>query len=185
MPVTRRVLRSPFRPRAGLPESQAHRTAANDGRPYARPGRSLVVLASASSCPAAGQRRSFREDANGDVQRCARCNSFPWALLQWIGGCAMAEHTLRIDWSSSESALVEPVNQFVVQAGPDHHVLTLGFVSTPIILDDEDRRRAIEMTSISPRVVARVLLTPKGISQLVDVLTKNIQIAQSHDRVQE
>ena len=86
---------------------------------------------------------------------------------------------LKVDWSAAEGEPVQPVNAFVAQASPHDHVLTLGFIAPPIILDSDDRDRVKAMGSIPARFVARVLLTPAGMRELAKVLSKNIALHEA------
>ena len=74
---------------------------------------------------------------------------------------------LRIDWSAADGMAVQPVNIFMVQSGPDSHVLNLGFVLPPL----HDERPA----TLPVQVVARVLLTPGTIGTLMEGLADNVR----------
>ena len=83
-------------------------------------------------------------------------------------------HKAKIDWSAAYGEPIRPVNQFVAQAGPHGHILTLGFIAPPIVLDLDDQERVKAMKSIPVDVVARILLTPVVMRELADVLSKHI-----------
>ena len=82
---------------------------------------------------------------------------------------------VKIDWSAAFGEPVRPVNQFVAQAGPHEHILTLGFIAPPIVLDSDDQERVKAMKSIPVDVVARILLTPAGMRELAGVLIKHLE----------
>ena len=88
---------------------------------------------------------------------------------------------LKVDWSAAEGEPVQPVNAFVAQASAHDHVLTLGFIVPPIVLDSDDRDRVEAMESIPARFVARVLLTPVGMRELANVLSKNIAVREERE----
>ena len=88
---------------------------------------------------------------------------------------------IRIDWSAAYGEPIRPVNQFVAQAGPHEHILTLGFIAPPIILDPDDQERVKAMKSIPVDVVARILLTPAGMRQLANVLSENIAQSEAKE----
>ena len=79
-----------------------------------------------------------------------------------------------VDWSGAKEVNVQPVNVFVAQAAPSHHVLNLGFVAPPIIVSPEDQQRAKSLKRVPAHVVARVVLTPDDMRDLVKVLSDNI-----------
>lgn len=81
---------------------------------------------------------------------------------------------VKIDWSAAYGEPIRPVNQYVVQAGPHEHILTLGFIAPPIVLDLDDQERFKAMKSIPVDVVARILLTPAAMRELAGVLSKHI-----------
>ena len=84
------------------------------------------------------------------------------------------EKKLRVDWSAAQDEPAQPANVFVAQATPEFHVLNIGFVAPPVVLDDVDKQRARNMKRIPARLVARVVLTPEHMRQLVQVLSDNI-----------
>ena len=86
---------------------------------------------------------------------------------------------VKIDWSAADGEPIRPVNQFVVQAGPHEHILTFGFIALPIVLDPDDQERVKAMKNIRVDVVARILLTPGGMRELADVLSKNIALREA------
>lgn len=92
---------------------------------------------------------------------------------------------LPIDWSAADGEPVQPANQFVAQMGPDAHILNLGFISLPIILDPGDRARISAIKSIPVRVVARVLLTPTNMRELREVLSTHIEKFEKRKQGQE
>ena len=85
-----------------------------------------------------------------------------------------ASWDVRVDWSGAQKEPVQPVNVFAAQATPDFHVLNIGFVAPPVVVDEEDVRRAQRSRNVPPDIVARVLLTPEHMNQLVKVLLDNI-----------
>ena len=85
------------------------------------------------------------------------------------------ERNLSVDWGGAREVNVEPVNVFVAQAAPTHHVVNFGFVAPPIIVSEEDRAAAESMTSVPAHVVARIVLTPKDMRDLAKVLADNIK----------
>ena len=85
---------------------------------------------------------------------------------------------LKIDWSEAKGEPVHPVNMFVAQAIPHDHVLTLGFIAPPIVLDSDDQEA---MESIPVHIVSRVLLTQAGIRELADILLRNIALREEHE----
>ena len=82
---------------------------------------------------------------------------------------------LRLDWSDAESMAVQLANIFIVQAGPDSHVLNLGFVAPPL----EDGQDTVRV-----HVVARVLLTPETAATLVNGLAENLRRREERRREQ-
>lgn len=86
----------------------------------------------------------------------------------------IASQDVNVDWSAAEAVNVQPVNVFVAQAAPSHHLLSLGFVAPPIIVSPQDAQRAKSLKRIPAQVVARVVLTPDDMRDLVKVLSGNI-----------
>jgi hypothetical protein len=80
---------------------------------------------------------------------------------------------VRVDWSKAEEEPVQAVNVFAAQANPQYHLLNLGFLAPPVTIDQGDVQGAGEL-SIAARVVARILLTPEDMRQLVKILSDNI-----------
>lgn len=80
-----------------------------------------------------------------------------------------AEEVLRVDWSGADDMRVEPVNTFIVQAGPDNYVLNLGYVTPPV---DVGPRSAPPKT-LRVQVVGRILLTPGAVNALVTGLMEH------------
>jgi hypothetical protein len=80
---------------------------------------------------------------------------------------------VRVDWSKAEEEPVQAVNVFAAQANPHYHLLSLGFLAPPVNVDLADVQGAGEL-SIAARVVARILLTPEDMRQLVKILSDNI-----------
>lgn len=81
---------------------------------------------------------------------------------------------IRVDWSKAQDEPVQPVNVFAAQASPHYHLLSLGFLAPPIAIEQAATQRSGEM-SMSARIVARILLTPEDMRQLVRVLSDNIE----------
>ena len=80
------------------------------------------------------------------------------------------EITIVPDWSGSDSIPPYASNVAMVQADPDFHVLTLGFLSPP---------RGAHMVEgpeipVPVSIVARVLLTPRDVESLIDMLRANL-----------
>jgi hypothetical protein len=80
------------------------------------------------------------------------------------------------DWSSAESMAVQPVNMFVVQAGPDSHVLNLGFVAPPLHGEGLER--------VPVHAVARIMLTPSTVAALLAGLAENVRRREEQQREQ-
>ena len=84
------------------------------------------------------------------------------------------EVEIRVDWSKAQDEPVQPVNVFAAQANPHYHLLSLGFLAPPIAVEQPATQRSGEM-SMSVRIVARILLTPEDMRQLVRVLSDNVE----------
>lgn len=82
-----------------------------------------------------------------------------------------SEQFVEFDWSEADSMNVEPVNVFVVQAGPGSYVLNLGFVNPPVRVGP----RVPPLERLSVHVVSRVLLTPESAGALLQGLVENTQ----------
>ena len=82
---------------------------------------------------------------------------------------------IRVDWTGASGEPVQAVNVFAAQASRDFHVLNLGFVAPPVIVDQVDAQRIKQLKSIPPHIVARILLAPEQMTQLVKVLSENIE----------
>lgn len=74
---------------------------------------------------------------------------------------------VNITWSGAEDMAVQPVNILLVQAGPDNHVLNLGFLAPPL--------PGQQTANLSVRVVARVMLTPDTADMLITALKDNVR----------
>ena len=81
---------------------------------------------------------------------------------------------LDVDWSAASNEPVQLANVFAAQANAEYHVLNIGFAAPPVIATEGDRQRAHAMEHIPARIVARVVLSPGDIRQLVKVLSGNI-----------
>lgn len=81
---------------------------------------------------------------------------------------------VRVDWSEARAEPVQAVNVFAAQASREFHVLNLGFVAPPVMVDEVDARRVKQLKSISPHIVARILLAPQQMTELIDILSRNI-----------
>lgn len=88
---------------------------------------------------------------------------------------------VELDWSEANGMNVEPVNVFVVQAGPDSHILNLGFVTPPVYVGSQRE----PLTRVHVHVVGRVLLTPESVRALVKGLADNVQKREGAKGVQE
>lgn len=83
---------------------------------------------------------------------------------------------VELDWSEADGMNVEPVNVFVVQGGPDSHILNLGFVIPPVHVGP----RREPLTRVQVHVVGRVLLTPSSARALVKGLADNARRRAQH-----
>ena len=81
---------------------------------------------------------------------------------------------VHVDWSNAQDEPVQPVNVFAAQAAPQYHLVSFGFLAPPIAVDPAAKQPSGELR-LSPRIVARVLLTPEDMRQLVKVLSDNIE----------
>jgi hypothetical protein len=82
---------------------------------------------------------------------------------------------IRVDWSKAQDEPVQPVNVFAAQASPHYHLLSLGFLAPPIFAVEQPATQRSGEMSMSARIVARILLTPEDMRQLVRVLSDNIE----------
>lgn len=87
---------------------------------------------------------------------------------------------LGVDWSAAEQEPAQAVNVFAAQATQHSHLLYLGFVAPPVIIDDADMQRASSLKRLPARIVARVVLTPSDMRKLVKILSENIE---SHEKL--
>ena len=87
---------------------------------------------------------------------------------------------LGVDWSAADEEPAQAVNVFAAQATPHSHLLYLGFVAPPVIVDDADMQRAGKLKRLPARIVARVVLTPADMRKLVKILSDNIE---SHEKL--
>ena len=85
------------------------------------------------------------------------------------------ERKVKGDWSTADKVPVRPVNQFIAQTGPHDHILNLGFVAPPVVLNPENQEPSIPVD-----VVARVLLTPAKMRELAAVLADSIELREKH-----
>lgn len=78
---------------------------------------------------------------------------------------------VELDWSGANSLSVEHANVFVIQAGAEGHILSLGFAAPPVIAGVQEE----PLTSMQVRPITRVFLTPQAAASLVSGLVANIQ----------
>ena len=79
-----------------------------------------------------------------------------------------------VDWSAANDKPVQLANVFAAQANAEFHVLNIGFAAPPVIATEVDRQRAHAMKYIPAQIIARVVLSPGDVRQLVKVLSGNI-----------
>ena len=83
---------------------------------------------------------------------------------------------LKVRWSD-EQPVPQPANQFIVQWAPTGEiVLTFGYASPPVILGTQEEQtaqiRRLAEHGLETRSVARLVLTPKTLQELHDVLVR-------------
>ena len=76
-------------------------------------------------------------------------------------------HEAKVDWSLAEELPVHPANVFLAQFTPDHHVLSFGYVAPPLAADPS------KITNVQSKPIVRILVTPKGMKELIEVLQQN------------
>lgn len=81
------------------------------------------------------------------------------------------EITIHADWSGQERIAPRAVNIAMVQADPDFHLLTLGFVSPPqgvhVIEEDE--------ITMPVAVVARLVIVHDDLDRLISMLRASME----------
>ena len=82
----------------------------------------------------------------------------------------LTKHILEVDWSLADAEAVHPANVFLAQAHPDYHVLTIGFVCPPIVVE-----KSGPPTSAKAQPITRLILTPRDFRELIKILSENEQ----------
>lgn len=76
-------------------------------------------------------------------------------------------HEAKVDWSQAEALPVHPANVFLAQYTPDHHVLSFGYVAPPLAADPS------KITNVQSKPIVRILVTQKGMKELIEILQQN------------
>lgn len=90
---------------------------------------------------------------------------------------------VRVAWIGVDDTPIQFVNQVLTQFNENEFIVTLGQLSPPVILGDENERReqaeALEYVPVMP--VARLALTPAGMKDLVRVLSQNLETYEGRE----
>lgn len=86
---------------------------------------------------------------------------------------------LRIDWRVADGYPMSFANQLICQIASDEFVLTFGqLVPTALLNPTPEEIEALPET-ISPKIVARVAVTPDGLRRIIQVLQQQLNLYDS------
>lgn len=90
---------------------------------------------------------------------------------------------MRIDWSSAEHVPAEYANQLLSQVSQGEIFLTFAQLTPPVLVGDPEQQaaQARDMSSIPVKVIARLILCPERVEELLNVLGQSLE---QHQRQQ-